>query len=134
MQHIKSKNVMAQNAQSIKQAKEIIIVALKDGTRHGHLVLSSLRGIDQLKILNDFPKASVYTFNTQKNITFLVAHWKEYINFKRTLSIYFVNPTASGKQHWAIHPYNHDIIIDEKHIQQSLKGVSQQVEPYLGVI
>lgn len=70
----------------------------------------------------------LFVFNTKENVDIIIQHWKELIGYDK-LMVYFVNMRALGDTHWALKPYVHHRISDDKSLKTGLYSLFATVEP-----
>jgi len=66
---------------------------------------------------------TVVCLNTEENLNFLIAHWKEFL--QPNLSVIFVNPHTH--QQWQVSPPVHARIADEESLELGLRTLASDV-------
>jgi len=69
-------------------------------------------------------KMIVVTINDKENTIFLANNWS-WFKKQKNLSLFFVNLKKNEK--WAINPYTHDLISDEKFLKEGLLSLYESI-------
>ena len=126
--YLKHKDVIRKSITSIEEKDDHVLVTYKDGKELA-LVVSHLDDAPAvLKRLGKHTERAVLlvTLNTKKNLSALIAHWKQFAALK-TLKVFFINPDTQGEQKWIIAPYVHNSIADSASLRSGLASLAEQV-------
>ena len=70
----------------------------------------------------------LFTFNAKENVDVVIDSWKKLCD-KPKLLIYFVNLRAAGETYWALKPYVHQMVSDDRALKTGLHSLFATVEP-----
>lgn len=128
LKFIQHKDLITRSIIGIDELENAILVTHTKKT-HFFLILENLTTFDEIKDNLSKKEATSYSIvckNTQKNIDFLIEHWKEFLEFKITVSIYFVNEKSTADKQWVIFPKSHALICEK--VKDSVKALSANVD------
>ena len=127
---IRSKDAFAGNLKSIEKDTDGFDLKIVYNDKE-ELVIVEPFIKDADKIISMMLKekyVSLFLFNSFENFNFLVNNWKRLIGFEK-LTIYFVNMFSNTDKKWAIKPYLHNLISDDKKLKEGLNSMFMAVEP-----
>ena len=70
----------------------------------------------------------IFTFNAKENLDVIIDSWKKLLD-KPKLLIYFVNLRTTGEGYWALKPYIHHMVSDDRALKTGLYSLFATVEP-----
>ena len=113
---LKARNAFTKTLQEIVDEQERFVFRHTD---HDHTVIVS----ESLRVVTATNKTTVACLNTQKNVDFLVSHWKDFL--QPNLSVLFMNP--STQEQWKVIPLIHDRVADKDTLREGLESLFSQV-------
>lgn len=124
--YIKHKDILAKKIEKIDKHPDKLIVTYKDKTQKFYFFPDliefdedSIKGIDN---------PSIVMINSQHNLKHLLKIWPKLIKNTK-LSVYSINPFASGDTKWIVFPYTHHQITEHDALETGLTSMFEMVEP-----
>ncbi|MFT4250563.1 MAG: hypothetical protein ACMXYD_04335 [Candidatus Woesearchaeota archaeon] len=113
---LQARNAFTRTLQEVVDNGSEVVFRHKD---FDHVVIIS----ETLSVVSSEGKTTVACLNTEENVSFLVAHWEEFL--QPGLSVLFMNPFV--QQQWKVVPLIHDRVADKKTLREGLMSLFSQV-------
>lgn len=127
---IKTKDVLAGTLQNIEKNKDNFDLKVIYSNKEEFILIEPFVKNPEY-IISKLQKEKyiiIFLLNTHENHKFLVDNWKKFVDFPK-LTIYFVNMLSNTEKKWAIKPYLHNMIADQKSLKEGLNSMFIAVEP-----
>jgi len=127
---IKSKDAITNSLQNIEKNKEEFDVKATYSNKEEFIIVEPfIKNTEEIiaKLQKD-RYITIFVMNSYDNFKFLIDNWKKLIDFPK-LTIYFVNMFSHTDKKWAIKPYLHNLVTDDKSLKEGLNSLFAAVEP-----
>lgn len=125
--HVKNRDLLHRAIRSIESAPGYDLVVRRDDEDQYFIVMPELGGVDGIVYKAAGRKLGIVTFNTEKNVLFLIKNW-DALRVVPKLCFYFVNPASNDR--WILYPKTHDLITDSSALKPGLLSLFQGIPAY----
>jgi len=127
---IRSKDAITGILQNIEKDKEGFDIKATHSNKEEFIIVEPFikKSEDIINKLQKDRYITIFVMNSYENFKFLIDNWKRLIDFQK-LTIYFVNMFSHTDKKWAIKPYLHDLITNNKSLKEGLNSLFVTVEP-----